>query len=210
MLVVGLTGGIAAGKTTVSRLFEDLGVPVICADELAREAVEPGAPALADIRRVFGPTVIDDAGGLDRVGMAKVVFQDPAKRKILEEIVHPRVAEAKEKRLGELQRAGHRIVMVDVPLLYESGWDHLFDLVIVVYAPAQVQLERLMQRDHMPLEEARSRLDAQMPIEDKRKLADRVVDNSGTPEQTRAQVQRTWEELERLARSKEAGIDPHD
>jgi len=210
MLVVGLTGGIAAGKTTVSRLFQDLGVPVICADELAREAVEPGAPALADIRRIFGPTVIDDAGGLDRAGMAKVVFQDPTKRKILEEIVHPRVAEAKDKRLRELQRAGHRIAMVDVPLLFESGWDRLFDLVIVVYVPASVQLERLMQRDHMRLEEARSRLDAQMPIEDKRKLGDLVVDNSGTPEETREQVRRLWEELERLARSKEAGADPRN
>jgi dephospho-CoA kinase len=139
-----------------------------------------------------------------------VVFQDPTKRKILEEIVHPRVAEAKDKRLRELQCAGHRIAVVDVPLLFESGWNHLCDLVIVVYVPASVQLERLMQRDHMPLEEARSRLVAQMPIEDKRKLADRVVDNSGTPEETKEQVRRLWEELERLARSKEASADPRN
>ena len=210
MLVVGLTGGIAAGKSTVSRLFQDLGLPVICADELAREVVEPGAPALDDIRRIFGADVIDEAGGLDRAAMARVVFQHPSKRKLLEDIIHPRVAEAKDKRLQELQRAGHRIALVDVPLLYETGWERVFDLVIVVYVPPQIQLERLIQRDAMSPKEAQSRLDAQMPIDDKRQRADRVVDNSGTLEETTDQIHRIWEELELLARSEETCTEKLD
>lgn len=195
MVVVGLTGGIASGKTTVSRMFQEAGIPVICADELAHEAVEPGSPALEEIRRTFGEDVIDGDGGLDRARMAQLVFRDPEKRRILESIIHPRVAEGKNRRIKEFAQSGHRIVMVDVPLLYESGWEKEFDLVVVVHVPPSVQTERLTRRDNMTPEEARSRLDAQMPIREKKKLADRLVDNSGTPEETLAQVKDIIEEL---------------
>lgn len=188
MLVVGLTGGIASGKSTVSRLFEELGVPVICADELAHEAVKPGSPALDEIRRSFGAETIDAEGRLDRAAMARLVFHDPSLRKKLESIIHPRVFEGKNRLLDEFERQGHSVAVVDVPLLYESGWDREFDLVIVVHVPRQVQEQRVVERDKMLPEDARARLDAQMPIDEKRDRADHVIDNSGSMESTSEQV----------------------
>ncbi len=201
MLIVGLTGGIASGKSTVSKMFEQAGIPVICADELAREAVRPGSQGLAEIRRIFGEGVLDDEGNLDREAMARLVFQDKAKRKILESIIHPRVAEEQNKRLAALERQGHSIAVVDIPLLYESGLERSVDLVVVVYAPRHIQEERLMNRDGMSADDARSRLDAQMPIDDKRTRADRLVDNGKTLEHTRRQVQNLIEELREATRS---------
>jgi dephospho-CoA kinase len=201
MLVVGLTGGIASGKSTVSKMLEQAGIPVICADELAREAVRPGSQGLAEIRRVFGEGVLDDEGNLDREAMARLVFQDKPKRKILESIIHPRVEEEQNKRLAALERQGHSIAVVDIPLLYESGWERFVDLVVVVYAPRHIQGERLMNRDGMSADDARSRLDAQMPIDDKRKRADRLVDNGKTLEHTRRQVQNLIQELREATRS---------
>ncbi|MBI4964368.1 MAG: dephospho-CoA kinase [Desulfomonile tiedjei] len=202
MLVVGLTGGIASGKSTVSRMFADAGIPVICADELAREAVKPGSAALDEIRRAFGQKVLDEDGNLDRAGMARLVFQDTSKRKLLESIIHPRVAEEQENRLRRLEREGHHIAVIDVPLLYESGWDKAFDLIIVVYVPRNIQERRLVDRDKISPADAQSRLDAQMPIEEKKKSADRVVDNTGSMEHTLDQVKGILEELQALERSK--------
>jgi dephospho-CoA kinase len=195
MLVVGLTGGIASGKTTVSRMFEEAGVPVICADELSREAVAPGSPGLEEIRRLFGDEMIDDQGGLDRPRMAQVVFQDEAKRRLLESIIHPRVEDGKNRRIKELESQGHRMVVVDVPLLYESGWDRHCDMVLVVYVSGETQMDRLVSRDGIADLDARARLDSQIPIDDKRRRADRVIDNSGSIEHTREQVKRVLEEL---------------
>jgi dephospho-CoA kinase len=202
MLVVGLTGGIASGKSTVSRIFADQGIPVICADELARDAVRPGSDALEEIGSTFGEDVLDEHGRLNRPAMARLVFQNAAKRKLLESIIHPRVAEEQQRRLRQLELEGHRIAIIDVPLLYESGWEKAFDLVIVVYVPAEIQEQRLMARDKISREDARSRLDAQMPIEKKKKLADRVVDNTGGMKHTLDQVKSILEELEALAHSK--------
>jgi dephospho-CoA kinase len=201
MLIVGLTGGIASGKSTVSRMFEQAGIPVICADELAREVVRPGSQGLAEIRRTFGEDVLDVAGNLDREAMAQLVFQDRSKRKILESIIHPRVAEEQEKRLAALESQGYSIAVVDIPLLYESGWERFVDLVVVVFATRTTQAERLMDRDGMAADDARSRLDAQMPIEEKRKRADRLVDNGKTLAHTRTQVESLIEELREAARS---------
>ncbi len=201
MLVVGLTGGIASGKSTVSRMFEQAGIPVICSDELAREVVRSGSPGLSEIRRIFGDDVLDDEGELDREAMARLVFHDPSKRKLLESIIHPRVAEEQNKRLKTLERQGHSIVVIDVPLLYEVGWERLVDLVVVVYTPRHVQEERLVNRDGMSADDARSRLDAQMTIDEKRRLADRLVDNGNTLEDTRRQVASIIEELKEFADS---------
>lgn len=198
-MVVGLTGGIASGKSTVSRMFRDDGVPVICADELAREAVKPGAPALEEIRRVFGEDMIGADGALDRTKMAQIVFPDAAKRAALEGIIHPKVAEGKDRLIRELELAGHDTVIVDVPLLFEKGWDKGCDLVIVVFVPRSVQEERLIKRDGLSREDARARLDAQTPIEEKKTLADRVVDNTGPLEQTLGQVKTLVKELRTLA-----------
>jgi len=200
MLVVGLTGGIASGKSTVSRMFADEGIPVICADELARDAVKPGSPALEEIHRTFGNEVLAEDGTLDRVAMARLVFQDAGKRKLLESIIHPRVAEAQQKKLRCLELEGHGIAVIDVPLLYESGWEKAFDLVIVVHVPQDVQEQRLVERDKISLEDARARLKAQMPIEEKKKRADRVIDNTRGMEHTLDQVKEILVQLKALAR----------
>ncbi len=189
MLVVGLTGGIASGKSTVSRIFQQDGVPVVCADELAHRAVEPGSSGLDEIRRAFGNGVFNGQGQLDRAAMARIVFQDREARKLLESIIHPAVSREKDRILAELESQGHDIVIVDVPLLYESSWQGNFDLVIVAYAPRDVQEQRLIQRDHLSLQEAQARLDAQMDIDEKKKMADRVIDNTGDREYTRRQVE---------------------
>jgi dephospho-CoA kinase len=202
MVVVGLTGGIAAGKSTVAQMFREAGIPVICADELAHDAVKPGKPALEEIRQAFGPDVIDESGQLDRPAMANRVFRDPEKRRLLESIIHPRVAEEKDRRIAEFESQGHTVVLVDVPLLYESGWQNAFDLIVVVYAPRSMQEQRLVVRDGMSEDDARARLDAQMSIEEKKKLADRVVDNSAGLQHTRDQVMSIVAEVTELAQSR--------
>jgi dephospho-CoA kinase len=209
MLVVGLTGGIASGKSTVSRLFQEAGIPVICADELAREAVKRGSVGLEEIRQAFGNAVFDRDGALDRKAMANVIFRDESKRKILEAIIHPRVAEEKTRILTDLERNGHSVVIVDVPLLYESGWQTAFDLVVVVYVPREVQEQRLMSRDGISLEEATARLHAQLPLEKKKELADRIVDNTGDVAHTRSQVEQLLAEFRVLAEERK-GIGQTD
>ncbi len=199
MLVVGLTGGIASGKSTVSRFLREAGIPVICADELARKAVEQGSPGLEEIRRVFGDEVLDTDGNLDRKAVGKIVFNDEAKRKALESVIHPQVAKEERRILAELEGQGNLIAVVDVPLLYETGWQSHFDLVVVVYVPRNTQEERLTDRDRISREEAAARIGAQMPIQEKKEMADRIVDNTGDLAHTYAQVQRLLEELRTLA-----------
>ncbi|MEW6114746.1 MAG: dephospho-CoA kinase [Thermodesulfobacteriota bacterium] len=208
MLVVGLTGGIASGKSTVSRMFKDAEVPVICLDELAREVVKPGSPALEEIRNEFGDAVVDSDGRLDRNAMARLVFADPKKRKRLEAIIHPRVGQEKDRIASELERSGHDLVVVDVPLLYEVGWDQSCDVVVVVYAPGKVQEQRLRERDGLTEMDAHSRLRAQKPIDEKRDAADLVIDNSGSLDDTRAQFQEVLSRLRTMAaqmRKRKAG-----
>jgi dephospho-CoA kinase len=202
MLIVGLTGGIASGKSTVSEMFRESGVPVICLDELAHTVVEPGRPALEDIRRIFGEEFITPEGGLDREVMAAAVFRNQGKRKQLEAITHPRIDEEVQNRVAEFERQGHFMVVQDVPLLYEIQYERRCDCVVVVYVPREVQKQRLISRDGMSPEDASSRLDAQMPIEEKRARADYLVDNSGDLESTREQVDRILEELRSEATKK--------
>jgi dephospho-CoA kinase len=202
MLIVGLTGGIASGKSTVSRMFEESGVPVICLDELAHVVVEPGRPALEDIRREFGDEFITSGGGLDREVMAAAVFRNEEKRKRLEAIIHPRVFEEIMRMMAEFERQGKSVVVQDVPLLYEIGYEGRCDCVVVVYVPREVQEQRLIARDGMSPEDARSRLEAQMSIEEKRARADYLVDNTGSLDKTREQVDRILGELESRAARK--------
>jgi dephospho-CoA kinase len=201
MLVVGLTGGIASGKSTVSQMFREAGIPVICADELAHEVVKPGSAALDKIRQTFGDEFIDSEGNLDRAAMARLVFDDKSRRKDLESIIHPRVAEEQRKLIREFAAQGHNIVVVDVPLLYESGLEESFDMILVAYVPHEVQIQRLIARDRVTDKEARSRLDAQLPIDKKKRLAGRVIDNTGPVEHTREQVLGIIKELRALAES---------
>ncbi|MDQ1239859.1 MAG: dephospho-CoA kinase [Thermodesulfobacteriota bacterium] len=207
MLVAGLTGGIASGKSTVSGMFADEGIPVICADELAHQAVMPGSSAIQEIARVFGPDVLHKEGGLDRVAMARVVFSDRPKRKLLESIIHPWVAEEKDRQLSEYVRQGYTLAIVDVPLLFEANWEDAFDVVVLVYVPRETQEERLMARDALNQTTMRERLDAQISIEEKKRRSDIILDNHGTLDETREKVRSTLRQLLRLAERKAAGVN---
>ncbi len=202
MLRVGLTGGIASGKSTVDRMLVELGAHLVDTDQLARQAVEPGSPALAEIAQAFGPRMIAPDGGLDRGRMRALAFGDPSARAKLNAIVHPRINQmvgAELARLAALDPSG--VVIVDVPLLFETGGEKRFDCTVLVYVPLPVQLERLMARDRCDRAAAQAALDAQMPLENKKKKADFLVDNSGGLDETLKQVQRLWQILLGKARS---------
>jgi dephospho-CoA kinase len=161
--------------------------------------VKPRSPALEDIRRVFGDEILDADGVLDRVVMARLIFKDTSKRRMLESIIHPRVSEEKNRRIAEFEQQGLPFVVVDVPLLYEAAWEKNFDVVIVVYVPREIQEKRLAERDNMSAHEIRSRVDSQMAIEDKRKRADMIVDNTGSLDYTRLQVENIMRRLSQMA-----------
>lgn len=194
MFIIGLTGGIASGKSTVSNMLKELGLPVIDADQVAREIVEPGQRAFNDIVREFGPQVVGPDGQLDRKALGDLVFAHPNLRLKLNSITHPRLWEVFNYRMQELP-ADVKIVVWDVPLLLETGMDQKVDEVWLVWVDVPLQIERLMKRDNLTEEEARQRLRAQMPIEEKMKRADRLIDNRGTVEETRALVTKFYNEL---------------
>jgi len=176
--LVGLTGGIATGKTTFAAALRAQGLPVVDADELARRVVAPGAPALAAIAEAFGPAVLGPDGALDRKALGRLVFADAGARRRLEAITHPAIRRAMEAETARLAAAGHDLVVYDSPLLYEAGLEGAVSLVVVVYAPREAQLARLQARDGLSRAEAEARLAAQLPIEEKAGRADAVVDNA--------------------------------
>jgi dephospho-CoA kinase len=186
--VFGLTGNIGAGKSTVARLLAARGIPVIDADRLAREVVQPGQPALAEIAARFGGKVLNPDGTLDRKALAAVVFNDPAERAALNAIVHPRIAEATAARLAELAQGGHRTAVYEAALIVENGLDRGMDGLVVVTAPEDVQLARLLERDKMSEAEARARLAAQLPAAVKLERATFVIENHGSLADLEAQV----------------------
>lgn len=192
---IGLTGGIATGKSTVARMLADKGAAIIDLDRIAREVVEPGQPTLARIAERFGQAVLQPNGSLDRKRLGAVVFADAAERKALEAIIHPAIRAVMKEQMAEYAaREPDRPVVVDVPLLFESGLAHNFDRVMVVYVPRELQKSRLLERDGLTDEEAERRLSAQMPIEDKKRQADILIDNSGNEAHTAEQVDRFWRE----------------
>lgn len=201
MITVGLTGGIASGKTTVSAMFRELGIPVICADELAHDAVKTGSPALREIREVFGDEVFDQYGELDRLKLGSRVFGNPLLKKQLERIIHPAVALKKQELLDYYVSQGHPIVVIDVPLLFEAEWDKAVDVILVVYVSRDLQAERLVQRNGLSAEEAQARLNSQWSIEDKKDKAHMVIDNSGSIEETRIRFRQVIDELRAMAPS---------
>lgn len=179
MRVVGLTGGIASGKSTFAALLRARGVPVVDADALARAVVAPGTPALAAIAAAFGPDVLGPDGALDRKRLGALVFADPDARRRLEAITHPAIRDAMIAETARLDAAGHPLAFYDAPLLFEVGLDAALDSVVVVYAPPRVQVERLAARDGLDEEAAAARLAAQLPIDEKARRADFVVVNDG-------------------------------
>ena len=198
-LLVGLTGGIATGKTMVSSMLSELGATLIDFDVLARRVVEPDRPAWRDIVAHFGEQVLADDRTLDRARLGEIVFADAEKRKKLESFTHPRITELF---LAEVRRIRDRdpeaVIQAAVPLLIEAGMQSLFDHVVVVFAPAEVQVRRLMSRDGITRADAEARLRAQMPIADKLDYADSVIDNSGSLADTRRQVEDLWVRLQAL------------
>jgi dephospho-CoA kinase len=196
MLKVGLTGGIASGKSTVSEAFAQLGAKVLDADEVAREVVLPGQPAWLELQQVFGPEFFLPDGRLNRSKLRRLVFADPEKRSELNAIVHPEVMKEINRRFEQLTTSAQdAVVVVDVPLLLEVGVAHRFDRVIVVYVEKSVQIKRLRQRDGLSMEGARQALSTQMVLDKKVEQADYVIDNSGTRDETQAQVEKVWESL---------------
>jgi dephospho-CoA kinase len=194
MRLIGLTGGIGSGKSTVARMLAARGAAVVDADLLAREVVEPGTPGLAEIAAEFGPGVLLPDGRLDRPALGAVVFADAARRERLNQITHPRVGALMQERIAAALESGAPLVVVDVPLLFEGKREPMFEGVMLVWVPEAVQLQRLVERDGMGEAEARQRIAAQMPIDGKRELADWVIDNSGTVAGTQRQVDAWWRE----------------
>ncbi len=196
MIVAGLTGGIATGKSTVAAIFEEAGARLIDADRIAREVVRKGSSAYRDIVAHFGMDVLLGDGEIDRRRLAAIVFNDPAAQRTLEDIVHPQVRREVDRRVDLIRRqAPEALVILDIPLLFEAGMQGGVDAVILVYAPERLQLERLMARDGLTELEALARIRAQMPIESKKALATRVIDNSGSREQTREQTLKIYRQL---------------
>ncbi|MFC4737526.1 dephospho-CoA kinase [Bacillus daqingensis] len=191
---LGLTGSIATGKSTAAGFFREEGCPVIDADVIAREVVQPGAPALQEIESAFGSSVIAGDGTLDREKLGTIIFNDPQKREQLNAMVHPAIRE-KMKEQAEEAEASHPIVVLDIPLLFENELFYLVDQTAVVYVPEQVQKERLMKRNNYSEEEALSRMDSQLSIEEKKQRADFVILNTGPEEETSRQVKKLVEAL---------------
>lgn len=190
---IGLTGGIACGKSTVAAMLVDRGAILIDADAISREVVLPGSPALSRIVSRFGLDMLQSDGTLNRKKLGETVFADETSRKDLEDILHPAIRSTMWERMKEGEtRHPDKLVVVDVPLLYESGLQDNFQEVLVVYVPRDIQLHRLMERDHLSREQAESRLAAQMPIEEKKKLADILIRNDGVREETERQIEQFW------------------
>jgi dephospho-CoA kinase len=189
--VFGLTGGIASGKSTVTRMLRELGAHVLDADVLAREVVEPGTPGLAAVAARF-PGVVGPDGRLDRVKLGARVFADADERAALNALIHPRVREAFLARVQALDAQGVERVIYDVPLLIESGMHTWLEGVAVVWVPRDLQKARLMARDGLDAAAAEARLAAQLPLEEKRAHATWLIDNSGDLASTRAQVEAVW------------------
>jgi dephospho-CoA kinase len=198
-LLVGVTGGIASGKTTVANMLEELGAPIVDFDVLARQVVEPGQPALEEIVDYFGKQVLQEDGTLDRKKLSDIVFKDMEKRKKLESFTHPRIRSEFVKQVNEI--AGQRpnaIIQVVIPLLIELNLQYLFHKLLVVHIPYEDQVERLAKRDGISTEQAATILKAQLPIDEKVGYADFVIRNDGAEEETRKQVQELWEKLKEI------------
>ncbi|KAB7705931.1 dephospho-CoA kinase [Bacillus aerolatus] len=187
-VIIGLTGGIASGKSTVSRLLNELEYTIVDADVAARAVVEPGRPALSQIVEVFGSGMLQSDGSLDRVKLGERIFNDAEQRKKLNSIVHPAVRQFMLAEKEAAIHAGKQTIVMDIPLLYESELTWMVEKVIVVYTDEATQLERLMTRNGLDEAAARSRIASQQPLAEKAERADAVINNNGTIEQTKEQL----------------------
>ncbi len=196
MIVIGLTGGIGTGKSTASAYLKDMGLAVIDADQIAREIVEPGQPLLAEIKDTFGQGILTQEGSLDRKALAAIVFQSKEMKERLDRLMHGAILEEISQRREILCKEGaHRGVVIDAPLLFETGLQKQCDVVWLLVADLEIRIGRVAARDHMTRQEILARVGSQMDDQEKRRLADRVIDNS-------ASVKQLYAELEKLLREK--------
>ncbi len=204
MLIVGLTGGVASGKSTVSEIFKEEGAYLIDADRIARELVQPRTPAWHELRSAFGEEILQPDGSINRKKLFALVFSDPAKRAVLNRLLHPRIREETRRRMAEIgRRDPGAIVVIDAALLVETGSYREVDRLIVVRSSEARQIERLEKRDGMSREEAERVVAAQLPLEAKVKVADIVFSNDETIEEARRKARKLFQELRRLAAGKE-------
>ncbi len=196
-MILGLTGGIATGKSSVADCFVECGAILVSADSLAREVVNPGSPVLAELVDVFGLEILTSAGSLNREVVAEKIFADPVARRQLESITHPAIAHLAESRLSGLRSAPHDLIVYEAPLLFEASAESRVDRVLVVVVEPEIQLARLQQRDKLSEATAKQRIASQWPQADKVQKADFVIDNSGSPLQTSAMVSALYDYLVR-------------
>jgi len=200
MIIAGLTGGIATGKTTVSRFFQDCGAVLIDADVLARLVIEPGKPAWRDILRTFGKRVLNPDRTLDRPALGELVFQNPAKLKRLNAIMHPRIAREQNRLTREIaQKDPGAVIIYDAPLLIEANAHRRMNRLIVVAADRKTQIARVQRRNRLSKVNALRRVNSQMPLKKKMEMADYLIDGTLTPAQLRHAVTQVYEDLKRLA-----------
>lgn len=195
--IFGLTGNIGTGKSSVAWMFEELGVPVIDSDEIAHEAISPNSAAWKAIFERYGKVVMLPDEVIDRKKLARIVFQNPDERKFLESVIHPHVKEEINHRVVKLAKDGHPFVIVEVPLLYEAGWEKEFDAVIVVRCDEEQEIERCRKKFGFDREETLLRLGAQYPLDRKMAGADAVIDNNASLDETRVQVRRLYQAMKK-------------
>lgn len=197
MKIIGLTGGIASGKSTVSSFLREKGYEVVDADKIAWELTEPDAPLWQAYKERYGERVLEEDRSLNRRAVAEIVFQNPAEKSWMDSTAHPLIKKAVENKLKCLEQAGCPVVFLDVPLLYEAGWETLTELVWVVYARRRQQLRRLCRRSGFTVFEAERRIDAQMSMEAKRQRGDIVIDNNASREDLQRQLKKLLSDLQR-------------
>lgn len=193
-MIIGLTGSIASGKSTVAKMIESYGLPIVDADIVARQVVEPGTPTLKKIAEAFGPEVIAHDGSMDRTKVGSIIFHNNEMRKTLNNIIHPAIREEMLRQRDELMSYGEKNIFMDIPLLFESKLEHFVEKIIVVSVNKEVQLQRLMERNGFTVEEANARIATQIPVKEKEQLADAVINNNGTLEDTALQLQNIFYE----------------
>ena len=190
LIKIGLTGGIATGKSTVANIFKRFGIPVINSDEAAREVVVPGTEGYKKVVEAFGKEILLPNGEINRKKLAEIIFSNPEKKKKLEEILHPLIDKDIQQKLQVIEEQGQKLVVLEVPLLFEKGWDKRMHYTVTVTAPLELQIERLTQRDKIDRKEALKRIKNQMPLEEKIKRSHFVIDNSQGPKELEEQVKR--------------------
>jgi len=197
-LVVGVTGGIATGKTTVARMFEDLGAKVISADDIVHRILEPGTEVWERVLREFGREVLKPDGNIDRSKLGEIVFRDPVKRSRLEAMTHPPVLDYLQKEADSFRRSGRGVLILEIPLLIEAGALRMVDKVLVVTAEQESQISRLEKRYGISRDEAMLRISSQLPLAEKVRYADWVISAEGTLDSTKKQVERVWSDVQKL------------